>query len=113
MRIKIRSTCRGVGVVRWKGEVEETEEGPVLYVGIRYISILYFFLSFSVCHCLCLCVFFCLSLSVRCSMLRSGGFLVIFCILPFVCLCRAGALCVLLILYFYFVLAWPGCICCN
>ena len=37
---------RGVGVVKWKGEVEETEEGSVLYVGIRcYFKCFIFYCS--------------------------------------------------------------------
>ena len=31
----ILTNFRGIGVVKWRGEVEETEEGSVLYVGIR------------------------------------------------------------------------------
>ena len=50
--------CRGVGVVKWKGKVEETEEGPVLYVGIRFYSFNYFYIV-----CFCLSVFAFLSVS--------------------------------------------------
>ena len=45
-------------MVKWKGEVEDTEEGPVLYVGIRFYSFHYFYIV-----CFCLTVFAFLSVS--------------------------------------------------